>query len=112
MSDIPFSGGAQGIGRAVVEVAARNGANVVLGDLNVELGGALSQQAGVIFLETDVTKYQDLLALFSLAAETFGRVDCAIANAAIYEPRPFFDTSLTLADLQEVSTKLNPSRNG
>lgn len=39
----------------------------------------------VKFIRTDVTKYEDLIALFDTALKAFGKVDCAISNAGVVE---------------------------
>ncbi|KAM6505376.1 hypothetical protein FSOLCH5_014596 [Fusarium solani] len=61
------------------------GAKVVVGDVNAELGKSLASSLGdnFVFVQCDVAKYQDQLALFREAERSFGGVDIAIANAAV-----------------------------
>ncbi|KAM6529371.1 hypothetical protein FALCPG4_007507 [Fusarium falciforme] len=61
---IVITGGARGIGRSAALAFHGHGAKVVVGDLNAEEG-------------------KSLLALFQEAEQSFGRVDIAIANAAV-----------------------------
>ena len=80
------TGGGAGIGRATALAFAREGAQVVIGNRNVERGEetvALIRGAGgtAVFRRTDVTVAADVAALVALAVEKFGRLDCAFNNA-------------------------------
>ncbi len=50
------TGGASGIGAAVVRQLAAKGAKVVVADLNAEKGEALANEVGGVFVSVDVTK--------------------------------------------------------
>jgi len=71
------TGGASGRGQAVARGLVREGARVVLGDVDAaglertaaELGGKARWQ------RTDVTRRADIAALFALADEAFGPVE-------------------------------------
>ncbi|ORY96500.1 hypothetical protein BCR43DRAFT_563794 [Syncephalastrum racemosum] len=85
-----ITGGARGIGKIVTAALVANGAQVVIGDLLVKEGEAtvreLNESAGATvaaFLRTDVTKYNDNIALFKLAEKEFGGVDIAFLNAGV-----------------------------
>lgn len=54
------------------------------------------------FLTTDVTKYEDNLALFRLALKTYGRVDHAFSIAGIVEQGNLFDPDLTIESVEKV----------
>jgi len=82
------TGAANGIGKAVALAAAREGASLVLGDIQEQAGRELLQSLrdnGVTahFRTTDVSKLADLNALVALATERLGGVDIAFANAGI-----------------------------
>lgn len=49
----------------------------MIGDRNAEAGQNLATSLGkdVIFVECDVSIYDDLIKLFTTAKETFGRID-------------------------------------
>lgn len=84
---IVITGAARGIGATTAEVCAKNGAKVVLGDINVEgLEKVTSelQDSGydAVFLPTDVSKEQDVEALVQLAVDEFGKLDGIVNNAA------------------------------
>ena len=53
------TGGASGIGAAVVRQLATKGAKVVVADLNAEKGEALANEVGGTFVAVDVTKTED-----------------------------------------------------
>ena len=57
----------------------------MVGDVNADEDQSLVSLLGenVRFVQCDVTKYRDQLALFQEAERSFGRVDIAIANAAV-----------------------------
>lgn len=97
-----FIGGASGIGEGFVRLARENGAHVVFGDLNSELGNKVAQETGATFVKTDASKYKELLGLFEQAYEKHGAIDHAIANAGIYEPKGLFDPLSDLQSLKKV----------
>jgi NAD(P)-dependent dehydrogenase (short-subunit alcohol dehydrogenase family) len=84
-----ITGGAAGIGRAIAELAAREGARVVVGDVNTDGGEEtarhiLKQGGEAIFQHTDVRKMDDIAALAALAQKTFAApADTVFANAGI-----------------------------
>jgi len=85
---ILVTGAGSGIGQATAILLAREGAGVVLGDVD-EFGGEETvrriKAAGgnACFLRTDVAVAADLDALIALATERFGRLDGAVNNAGI-----------------------------
>ncbi|WHU46397.1 SDR family NAD(P)-dependent oxidoreductase [Gordonia sp. L191] len=54
------TGGASGIGAAVVRQLAAKGAKVIIADLNAEKGGELAKEVDGKFVAVDVTKTEDL----------------------------------------------------
>ncbi len=82
------TGGGTGIGRATAIAFAREGARVVIGNRNSEVGEAVVkaiQDAGgeASFLRTDVSSDDDVKALVEHAVATYGRLDVAFNNAGI-----------------------------
>jgi NAD(P)-dependent dehydrogenase (short-subunit alcohol dehydrogenase family) len=82
------TGGASGIGRATALTFAREGAKLVVADMNEEGGQQtvhmITEQGGeAIFVRTDVSQAVEVQALISKAVETYGRLDCAHNNAGI-----------------------------
>ena len=82
------TGGATGIGRATAQAFAARGANVVIGDVNVEGAEETAQliaDAGgqAFFHKTDVTDSQVVASLVNSAVERYGSLDFAFNNAGI-----------------------------
>lgn len=74
------TGGGGGIGRASVELLAREGARVVIAEYNEETGEAARQAvlAGggeAIFVPTDVSSEEQMQALVDTAIRTYGKID-------------------------------------
>src|SRR5579859_2344518 len=80
------TGGGSGIGLASARRLAAEGAKVVIGDLNPDAGKAAADEAGGLFVPTDVTSEPDVENLFKAAFDAFGSVDAAFNNAGISPP--------------------------
>jgi NAD(P)-dependent dehydrogenase (short-subunit alcohol dehydrogenase family) len=86
------TGAGSGIGRAAALAFAAEGAKVVVADVAADDGAETVRQianAGgdAVFVEADVTSEADAEATVRAAIETWGRLDCALNNAGIAEPR-------------------------
>ena len=84
------TGGGSGIGKASAIAFAREGAKVVVADVNVEGGEEtvhFIQAAGgeSVFVRADVSTAAEVEAMINKAIETYGRLDCAYNNAGIME---------------------------
>ena len=82
------TGAAAGIGRASALVFAREGARLVVSDVDERGGRETAEQivaAGgeALFVRADVSRDDDCVALVRAAVERFGRLDCAFNNAGI-----------------------------
>ncbi|MBE3602877.1 SDR family oxidoreductase [bacterium] len=83
-----ITGAASGIGRATSLIFAREGAKLLLADLQEE-GGAetlkMVKAAGgdAIFFKVDVSKAAETEAMVAKAVATYGKLDCAFNNAGI-----------------------------
>ncbi len=85
---VVITGGATGIGGATALVCGREGARVVVGDVNEADGGEVVSQivrAGgqARFVQTDVTREEDARRLIAGAESAFGRLDALITCAGI-----------------------------
>jgi NAD(P)-dependent dehydrogenase (short-subunit alcohol dehydrogenase family) len=72
------TGGAQGIGRACVELFAEEGARVVVGDVRP---GEPVDAAGVSHEELDVTRESDWKRVVGATVAEHGRLDVLLNNA-------------------------------
>ncbi len=86
-----ISGGASGLGEAQAILFAREGARVVIGDLQEELGkGVVKAIAGeggeAIFTRLDVTSFDSWKAAVQLAVDTYGSLTTLVNNAGIFHP--------------------------
>ena len=82
------TGAASGIGRATSLVMAREGATLVVSDINAEGAeatlSAIKDRGGQgTFIHADVSKTEDVQALVAGVVEAYGRLDCAFNNAGI-----------------------------
>lgn len=88
-----ITGGASGIGRAATVLFAREGARVVIGDVDeggmAETAAAARDGAGeVVAVRADVSEPESARALVAAAVERFGRLDVLYNNAAISRDVP------------------------
>ncbi|QUQ67254.1 SDR family NAD(P)-dependent oxidoreductase [Kutzneria sp. CA-103260] len=74
------TGGASGIGAAVARRFARQGAKVVIADVNLA-GDAVAAEIGGLFVPTDVSRLAENEAAVAAAREAFGRLDIVHLNA-------------------------------
>jgi len=86
-----ITGGASGIGRSTGLAFARDGAKVVIADVQVEAGEEtvqLIKELGgkAIFVKVDVSQPDEVQALIEKTVDTYGRLDCAVNNAGIEPP--------------------------
>ena len=100
------TGASSGIGTAVARAMAQAGAAVAIDyhshrepaeQLVAEIKGCGGQAVAV---GADVSKEQDVAALFDQAASAFGRIDVVVANSGVQKDAPF--AAMTLADWKTV----------
>ncbi|MEE2032137.1 SDR family oxidoreductase [Rhodococcus chondri] len=83
------TGAARGIGEAYARALAAEGANVVVADLNAELGEQVAKQivadgGSATFTSVDVSDPESAQALAASTVDTYGGIDHLVNNAAIY----------------------------
>jgi NAD(P)-dependent dehydrogenase (short-subunit alcohol dehydrogenase family) len=88
------TGAGMGLGQAAAIAFAREGAKVVVADIDVKNGQKtveMIKKVGgeAVFIRTDVSKEADVEAMVAKTVATFGRLDCAHNNVGIEElPHP------------------------
>ncbi len=80
------TGGAGGIGRAMCERFAAEGAHVAVVDLDEDVGGAVAAATGGMFVRADVTSSDEVEALYGEVAGRYGGIDVCCNNAGISPP--------------------------
>lgn len=95
--NIMITGAAQGMGAANAKYFAAQGANVCLGDLNLEGVEKVAAEINVggtgkaVALKMDVTSRADNAAAVAATVEAFGSINVALLNAGVNKPRMFMD---------------------
>src|SRR5581483_4754123 len=91
------TGGAAGIGQAIVRKLASEGVAVAIADRDVESARALAAElagsgAGVAAVRADVADAASLESMLAQTLDRFGRVDYLVNNAGILGPiKPFWE---------------------
>ena len=85
------TGGASGIGRATALTFAREGAKLIIADMNEDGGQQtvhmITENGGdATFVQVDVTSATEVEAMISKTVETYGRLDCSFNNAGVGTP--------------------------
>lgn len=100
------TGAAKGIGYGIALALAKNGANIVLGDLDRSANEKAAHEieeltkSKCIAVSCDVSKKEDIDNLVKTAVEKFGSLDILVNNAGIFPFKPFIE--LTEADWDNV----------
>jgi NAD(P)-dependent dehydrogenase (short-subunit alcohol dehydrogenase family) len=78
-----ITGAASGIGEATARLFIGEGARVLMGDIQDDIGRRLAAELGSdsVYLHTDVSREPDVKAAVDQAVRTWGRLDCMVNNA-------------------------------
>jgi NAD(P)-dependent dehydrogenase (short-subunit alcohol dehydrogenase family) len=99
------TGAAEGIGKAIAVAFAKEGAKVVIADINYELAEETIAEIGgdVMAVKADVTEWDEVTAMVKQTVEEFGRVDILVNNAGVVRkgwvkdlPEEVWDEVLTI----------------
>ena len=77
------TGGSSGIGKAIVERLAWEGAEVVVADVDVEKGREVAEETGSDFIQCDVSEWEEVENLVEETVERHGKLDVMVNNAGI-----------------------------
>ena len=90
------TGGASGMGRAICQAFAREGARVVIADLNEDAAATVTKEiedeGGTAYAaRADVTRKSQIEALVSAVLQRYGRIDVLVSNAGMRLIKPFLE---------------------
>jgi 2-hydroxycyclohexanecarboxyl-CoA dehydrogenase len=96
-SVVVVTGGAQGIGRGIVEGFVNEGAKVAIADISQEAAqkaaASITERGGqVLAVPTDVSKLESTNNLIKVVTEHWGKVDVLVHGAAVFSIQRFLDT--------------------
>lgn len=96
------TGGARGIGYAIASLLAKQGARVVIADIDEAQGNAAVKRIGAMarFERLDVRSEADWMALAKSVERQHRRIDVLVNNAGIYLIKPIAET--TYEELEDI----------
>ncbi|KAA0890881.1 glucose 1-dehydrogenase [Pusillimonas sp. ANT_WB101] len=95
------TGGGSGFGEGIVRLFAKEGAKVVIADINEQAASRVASSVGssALVMKTDVTSRADIDKLVAATLENFGSVDIVVNNAAItHKNQPMLDVDEAMFD--------------
>ena len=97
-----ITGAARGIGKSFAEAFAKEGAKVVIADINIEGATTTAQEIGsnALAVKMDVTKQDSIDQAVNTAVDQLDGIDILINNAAIFTAAPI--TEIQREDYQQV----------
>lgn len=84
------TGAASGNGKAIASLFAKEGARVVIADINAEGANALAKELSgrgleAVAVQADVTKEGDVRKMFDATLSKYGRLDILVNNAGVFD---------------------------
>jgi 3-oxoacyl-[acyl-carrier protein] reductase len=93
-----ITGAGQGLGRAYALRLAKEGAKVVVAELNADKGQSVANEVRGHFVRTNVADEASVQEMARQAVDAYGRIDILVNNAAIFSTlkmRPFWEIPAT-----------------
>lgn len=92
------TGAGQGIGRAIALIFAKEGASVIVNDIDLDKAAAVAEEINAsggraIPVKADVSQSEEVSNMVAEALKHFGRIDILVNNAGIQTDSPFLDLS-------------------
>ncbi|MCX8505742.1 MAG: L-iditol 2-dehydrogenase [Alphaproteobacteria bacterium] len=96
-----ITGGARGIGQAIAETYAAEGAKVVIADIDSAAAHATAAQIGeaAMAVALDVTKIESINLVLQQVQDHWGGIDILVNNAAIFDLAPIVEITEKSYDL-------------
>lgn len=88
-----ITGGAGGIGSAIAGGYQKEGAQVVIADINREKGESVARERKVPFKHLDITCQESIDATVAFIVKEYGHLDLLVNNAALFDMAPLTDIS-------------------
>jgi 3-hydroxybutyrate dehydrogenase len=85
------TGGASGIGKACVKALVAKGCDVVIADINKDVGEKLAGKLGATFIPVDLSNRNSCQKLVEKTIDTFARVDILVNNGGYQHISPLED---------------------
>ena len=86
-----ITGAARGIGRSFAEAYLREGARVMIGDIDIDRASETAEEIGASAVHMDVTDQKSIDAAVVATADAYGSLDILINNAAIFTAAPIVE---------------------
>lgn len=91
------TGAGSGIGRGIAQRFAKEGADVVIADVNLDAAEEVAKEVEKLgrkslAIKTDVSKAADVDKMVKKTVDKFGKLDILVNNAGIYIMKPFMET--------------------
>lgn len=102
-----ITGGAHGIGKAIVEAFANEGNRVAFCDIDIEKGNNVAHDTGAWFIGTDVRSVDEIEACMAQVLEDWGDIDIIVNNVGKGVFKPLVELSVEEFD-DVISTNLRP----
>jgi len=82
---VVVTGGASGIGEAIARLFVKEGARVVVADIQDELGQKLVERLGrsATFIHSDVSLEDNVKGMIDQTVDSYGHLDCVVNNAGM-----------------------------
>lgn len=88
------TGGGSGFGAGIARVFAREGAQVMVADINHDAAQTIAAEVGGIAHQVDVANGASVAAMATAATQAWGRIDILVNNAGItHLPKPMEDVT-------------------
>lgn len=107
-----ITGGGGGIGRTAVDAFAREGATVIILELNPEWGRQAEQEilaegGKAVFYQVDISDFAQVQSVFSQIEERFGGIDILYNNASVFWGKKDAPLDVLDMDVFERIVKIN-----